>query len=338
MPSRPSFPVARVVALATLIGSLRLHAQLPTPMLANPVTAAEGQPPAPGGDTTPSAANQDSFAEDCKKRLLAKQGPPSSGKAVSVGCWRAWHRLRTSQEADRWFGGAAVGDGVALTVGRGAGSVYTELLADNLWIMALTGYARVGVGVQASSGATDAPVAGTGTTPQESTRAPTTIDQLFQGGGNALLHVTFRGPFWMNYVHDMSKDAPPVRRIDTFLVLSTGMDLPELGQDVQSRAGYVRLAYTGDFTWRTFTDSFRFLTQFSVDAVSGFNQAFYTNLTGNPATMRPDAMLLGRLNVGMEVGGLVRITASRGWSTLADEGVRQPVRLSVQFVKRLKKS
>ena len=186
--------------------------------------------------------------------------------------------------------------------------------------------------VAATKGDAQAAPPGAGAEQQQQQQQQASADQLFQGGGNAMLHLTLPLAVWINFVKDAGKDDSPVRRFDSSLFLAGGVDVPELNAAIDRRTGSARAGVQSYFTWRTFNANFKFFAQTSAAYVVGFNDAFYTSLVGS-AVERPERGLgLVRGTFGVEIGNVASVGASVGRTTRSD--VRQPVRLTVQLLDR----
>lgn len=305
------------------------HAQFPIATRTVSINTTAASLGAPARDTG-TAQTRDIVAQ-CSADLaeLEKQNP----SLESLGCYIGRLKLRTSQQAQTYFGGFEVGRAIALTYGDNSGTLYTELLSDNLWLSSLFGYARVGLSTQVSG--TDA-----AEDPEDPAEEPTegvgaraaAVNQLFQAGGNANLQLTLPLAVWINFIADRGTNTDPVRRFDSALFLAGGVDVPALNAAVDKQSGNARAGVQTYFTWRTFDANFRFFAQGTAAYVVGFNDAFYQSLIGTDTARLGRGLGLLRGVVGVEVGNLASIGASFGTTTI--RGVDQPVRLTVQLLDR----
>ncbi len=252
----------------------------------------------------------------CRKQF--EKAKEENSDLVSFGCVFRRLALTTPAMAMEYFGGFDVGNAIALTYGEESATLYTEVLSDNLWMAAGVGYARLGFSTQVAAN-TDTAAGG-----------PTTVDQLFQGGGNAMLHLTLPLAVWINFVGDTDVNKKPVRSFDSFLTVGIGADIPELNAGVQATAGNARVGLQGLFSWRTVNEDFRFFVQGSTAYIVGFNNSFYENLIKDGAARPVAGLALIKGTVGVELAKRARVGVSLGTTTL--DGVRQAPKLSIQLI------
>jgi hypothetical protein len=259
-------------------------------------------------------------AKECRAKFTeAIQKQPG---LISFGCVTKRLQLKNSGEAEAFFGGFRAASAQAFTFGNGNGLVYTELVSDNVWLNAGIGMARLGVSAQLSTSA-------------DTTKG--TLEQLFQGGGNTVIHLTLPLTMYTNFIRDnttlngaLTVTNEPIRTIESFFTLAIGGDMPELNKGVGGRAGFARLGVQSHLAQRTMASKVQLSVTGSVDYAIGFSPAFYTNLSAKPVR-RPDAgMAIARLTTGIDLASKLRIGVSWGWSTIRE--IRQPARLSLQLL------
>lgn len=239
----------------------------------------------------------------------------SDPNIYSFGCpWRV--RASSAREANAFFGELRVGDAVALTFGEQS-ALYTELLADNLWIAAPVGFVRVGVSAQVSGARDEDPVDESGTT----------VEQFFQGGGNGVLYFALPIGTYLNFI---DRSAPKlIRRVDGFATLAFGADVPKMSGPATDPAGNVRLGFNLIGFQSAQADVFRFFAELNGHVVGGFSPAFYRNL--NPALNGGGVFLAGTASVGVDLAKLVRVGIRTGGATLID-GVGHKPQLTFQLL------
>jgi hypothetical protein len=337
---RPDCFVVSIASIVMIAGSRATTAQGP---VANKETRIDAggtalSVPAPAKAANAGDASQsDPLSDECRRQYQVARDSlwarDSTLTLKAFGCSIMNHRLNTSAEATEYFGNFAVGDAIAATYGGKQTTLYTELVSDNLWTITPLGYARVGLSAQASgTGAQEQPPTGGSGSPTGPATRQTAVDQLFQGGGNAILHFTVPSIVYRGFVGDTPTDLKPTRSFDSFFQLGFGADLPELNGALDSRSASVRLAWQGAGTQRTVNENFRFLLQLNAAGVSGFTDGFYKNLVGADVKQPKIGMLVGRATIGVEIAKVARVGASFGWTTL--DGVRQKGRLTVQLLNR----
>lgn len=270
---------------------------------------------------TPAAATS-SIANDCREqyRRATASLPSGSPPLVSFGCVFKRLHLDTPARANEFFGGFKVGNSIALATGGDQAALYTELLSDNLFLSAGLGYARIGLSAQVSSA---------------SDTGATTVEQLFQGGGNAVLYAALPLAVWINFIREGDTiSARPVRRFNSYMSLAFGADIPELSVVAADNAMNLRLGLQSDFTWRTHNEDFRFFALSNGGYVVGLSDKFYENLTGGTDDAPKAGFLMARATVGVELAKLVKVGVSFGASTMSS--VNHGARLSIEMVPRSK--
>jgi hypothetical protein len=237
----------------------------------------------------------------------------------AFGC--VWRRLRlsNSEQAREYFGSFGVGDAIGLSLADDQASLHTELLSDNIYLFQKLGYARVGLATQVST--------------SDDRSGATTVDQFFQGGGNAMLYAELPLRVRITYAGDPAKPSSPVRRFDSAATLSLGVDVPELSGPATASASYGRIGVQTTFTWRSEAEVFRFFLLGNVGYTYGFTDSFYQNLGGESIEGAPGAgMLAGTITTGVDLARVVRIGVRFGTSTF--EPVQQKPRFVIQVLSK----
>jgi hypothetical protein len=271
-------------------------------------------------------SSAENVSDKCRRQF--QEAKTQNPNLVSFGCFFPVLRLKTSAMATEYFGGLEVGNALALTFGDDQRTLYTELLSDNLWLSSGLGYARVGLSAQVAGSDAQEP----SPDPAVEDAEGTTVDQLFQGGGNAMLTVTLPTTVWINFVGETDADRSPIRAFDSFLSLGVGADIPELNAAVDTKSGNARFGWQGRFSWRTFNEDFRFFAVGTAAWVIGFNDGFYNDLVGHEVERPGSGLGLAGGTVGVEIGKIARVGLAFGGTTL--EGARQKPRLSIQLMDR----
>lgn len=236
------------------------------------------------------------------------------GSLKSFGC--KWGRLKldNSAMATEYFGGLKVGNTVALSLGQKQdASLYTELLSDNLWLSSRLGYARLGFSTQVSAAKDSA--------------GKTTVDQFFNGGGNAVLYAALPSFVYVNFVREDTA-AVAIRRIDSFVTLAIAADAPSLSTPATENAWNGRLGYQGGLVWSAAQGVFRLVAQGNAGLVYG-SSTFFRNIEGSDAAPA-GFMAMIRGIAGVDLAKRFRIGVSAGASTR--RGVNQKPSLSVQLL------
>lgn len=270
---------------------------------------------------TPAAENS-SIANDCREQYqrAISSRPAGAPPLVSFGCAFKRLHLDTPARATEFFGDFKVGNSIALAVGSDQAALYTELLSDNLFLSAGLGYARIGLSAQVASA---------------SDTGETTVEQLFQGGGNAVLYAAIPLAVWINFIREGDDiSTKPVRRFNSYMSLAFGADIPELSVVAADNAMNMRLGLQSDFTWRTHNEDFRFFALGNGGYVVGLSDKFYENLTGDADDAPNAGFLMARGTVGVELAKLVKVGVSFGASTMSS--VNHGARLSIEMVPRKK--
>jgi hypothetical protein len=232
----------------------------------------------------------------------------------SYGC--IWRRLKLgeSQEADAFFGGTRAGGVPTLRFGSEQTQVYSDLLSDNLYLTQRLGFVRVGFATVVSAGAAD---------------SNRTVDQFFQGGGNAILYFAMPQVVWVNYAVDTS--SVPVRQVQTFWTAAIASDVPKIGSSNAEPSASVRVGHQIDGTWRTHNGRFGFFANARGNYVLG-TAAFNRNLVGSEGTIPSWGMFALDYTVGVDLASLIRIGVGGGQSTA--QGVRSNLRLAVELLRQ----
>jgi hypothetical protein len=255
--------------------------------------------------------------EQCRvQRLRAEKEAEHSLNAF--GCiWRRI-KLRTPKQAEAYFGTFAVGNTIGFSLGNEQTALYTELLSDNIYITTRLGYARVGFATQVST--------------SEDSTGSTTVNQFFQGGGNALLYVALPLRVRITYADDR-QNPTPVRRFDSALTLSFGADVPELSAPATESAGYGRVGVQTAFTWRTADEDFRFFVLGNGGYTYGFSNDYYQNLAGKSSAENPVwGIVSGTATVGVDLAQAIRIGVRFGTSSFGP--AQHKPQLAVQVLSR----
>ena len=266
-------------------------------------------------DTVKARLRADSPAATCRKQFeeALKDG------TESFGCYWTPLQLETSEDADQFFGGIEVGNSLAIRMGEKETALYAELLSDNLYLSAGLGYARLGFATQIVA-AQDSAGEGEGRT----------VDQFFQGGGNAMLYAALPLAVWINYAVDTTKG--PLRQFNSFATLAITGDVPKLGASVKETAGSVRAGMQADLTWRTHNERLGLFCNLRGNYVRGFSDVFYENLLGPGVEIARWGMVAGDYAVGVDLSKLIRVGVSGGVST--QKSVSSEARLSVQLLQQ----
>jgi hypothetical protein len=235
----------------------------------------------------------------------------------SYGCIWRYMRLGSNEIASQYFGGMEVGNSLAFRLDEQQTSVYTELLADNLYLTHGLGFTRMGFATQASFKT------------EADTTTPRTVDQFFQGGGNAILYVAQPLLVWINYPVDTSRG--PLRQLNTMVTMALAGDLPALGATATDRAASFRAGFQGDFVWRTHNEVFGIYLHGRSAYVKGLNQTFYTNLFGGQDYPRGELVTF-EYSAGLNLAKLVRVGVQGGKSSLST--IESKPKLSVQLIKQ----
>jgi hypothetical protein len=232
----------------------------------------------------------------------------------SYGC--TWFRLKleSSGEADAYFGGTRAGGVPTIRFGSEQTQIYSDLLSDNLYLSQALGFLRVGFATVVNTGSAD---------------SSRTVDQFFQGGGNAILYFALPQFVWVNYAVDTSR--VPVRQVQTFWTAALASDVPKLGTSNTEPAASVRVGHQIDATWRTQNSRFGFFTNVRGNYIRGTSQ-FNRNLVGSAGTIPSWGMLALDYSVGVDLAKLIRIGVGGGRSTA--EGVRSDLRLTVELIRQ----
>ena len=257
-----------------------------------------------GKTTTAADDSGDPLAAACLAD--AKKADPT---IVSFGCY--WLHLRASspQEADAFFGGLETLNSMALTVGnKKSAALYTELLSDNIWIGSRLGFARVGFSAQVET---------------QADSAKPTVEQFFQGGGNAVLYAAKPLMSWMNYFGLPNEEKKLFRRVDVFLTGALAGDIPKLAAEgaVSAASGRAGAAMQG--YWAANKSLFRFFGDGNVNYVHGFSDGFYDNLVAGAVEKK--GFVAASASVGVDLAQLVRVGVRFSGSTLDGLGTKPQV-------------
>ncbi|HEX4932130.1 MAG TPA: hypothetical protein VFV33_03065 [Gemmatimonadaceae bacterium] len=242
-----------------------------------------------------------------------------SSRPYSFGCWWPRFRAGSSEAADEFFGAFRVGDAIALGLGSQT-TLYTELISDNVWVAGPFGFSRVGLSAQLTANEDEPPA-----TPGSEPPRGSTVEQFFQGGGNAVLYLATPVMSWLNFTNP--KAAQLSRRFDVYATLALGADIPAMATTTTDPAGSARfgISFAGFQTTRT--DVFRFFVDGGVHAVQGFSSAFYRNLSPTAASA---PFVAATATAGVDLAKLVRVGARFGGATL--DGFRYDPQLTIQVL------
>jgi hypothetical protein len=246
----------------------------------------------------------DQFTKKCQEKLDTL---PTT--ILSFGC-HGRGKVGTAASATAYFGNFKVGDVVAFSLGDQS-TLYAELIQDNLFMSAFLGYARVGLG--ALVGADDDSTA-------------TTVQQLFESGGNATAYLQLPIYRWINFVRDQ-KGAAPIRHADLGFAFALRSDVPQLNAAVEDPAFNTFTGLTLQALQHTSESRFRFFLNVDSGWIWSPQDEFYENL----GISKPKAgLLMIKSTAGFDLNQLIRIGASVG--TSSQKSVKLPVRLSVQLL------
>lgn len=238
-----------------------------------------------------------SLTDRCKIASLKQKEKDEN--LISFGCYGGTFKsLKSSKGLDEYYGALRVGRTSTITLEGENLALYTELISDNLWLSSYLGHARVGFGALVSN----ADSSSNGTT-----------EQFFQAGGNAQLFVQWPAFFWINI---LDGQPTPIRRLDAFVTLSAGSDIPELGGSVENPAFRFSSSIQGEFTQRTIGGKLRaFITV--EGSLMWATPEFYENVNSK----RPDlgkytlwGLPVIKSTVGLDIGEIFRIGATFGTS------------------------
>ena len=235
-------------------------------------------------------------------------------KKESYGCIWKGIKLETSQEADKYFGSTRAGGVPTLRFGSEQTQIYSDLLSDNIYVNSKLGFWRVGLATVVTAGTAD------------STR---TVDQFFQGGGNAILYFAKPQFVWINYAVDTSR--VPVREVNSLWTIAVTGDVPRIGGSNTQPSASFRFGHQFDGTWRTHNARFGFFFNARGNYVRG-TSSFNQNLVGAADTIPSWGMLAVDYTVGVDLANLIRIGVGGGQSTA--KSVRSDARLTVELVRQ----
>jgi hypothetical protein len=302
----------RTLAIAfSLVTPTTVHAQ----GVVNAVQGSRIVEPLSASDTRTLRAQGDTPTEYCRKQFEEAL----KDSVESFGCYWGRMKLETSVDADRFFGAFEVGNAIGLRLGEAQTVLYTELLSDNLFLSSRLGYARLGFATQV--------VAQQDSIDDGGNR---TVDQFFQGGGNAMLYAALPLTVWINYAVDTAKG--PLRQLNSFATLAVTGDVPKLGTSATEAAGSVRAGLQTDLTWRSHNERLGLYFNLRGNYVRGLSDAFYRNLLGPDVAVAKWGMVAGDYAVGVDLSKLIRVGVSGGVST--QKSVSSKARLSVQLLKQ----
>ena len=294
-----------------------------TPTAAQIIPAAREIPLAPVAQFTPEQALAYTPSEiarlplDAQCRVQRLRAENKAGYELNAfGC--IWKRivLRNPVQADQYFGGFGVGNTIGFSLGDEQAALYTELLSDNIYLTTRLGYARVGFATQISAA--------------EDSANSTTVNQFFQGGGNAILYTALPLRVRITYADDRNNPSP-VRRFDSALTLALGADVPKLSVPVTESASYGRLGLQTSFTWRTHQETFRLFVLGNGGYTYGFSDKFYHNLSGDTEVSAPGlGILSGTATIGVDLAQVIRLGVRFGSSTFAP--AQQKPQLTIQVL------
>lgn len=253
-------------------------------------------------------------AVECLKDWATKSPRP-----YSFGCM--WPRLRagSSEAADEFFGAFRVGDAIALGLGSQT-TLYTELISDNVWVASFLGFSRVGLSAQLTTNEAEPPA-----TPGSEPPRGATVEQFFQGGGNAVLYLATPLSSWLNFTNPNAVQLS--RRFDVYTTLALGADIPAMATATTDPAGSARFGISFSGFQTTRTDVFRFFVDGGVHAVQGFSSAFYRNLS---STAQSGPFVAATATAGVDLAKLVRVGARFGFATL--DGLSHDPQLTIQVL------
>lgn len=304
--------LVRALPIAMLLAApARLDAQ----GVVNAVQGSRIVEPLSAADTKALRAESETPTEYCRKQFEEAL----KDSVESFGCYWGRMKLETSVDADRFFGAFEVGNSIAMRLGEAETVLYTELLSDNLYLSSRMGYARLGFATQVVA-AQDTASGGSGRT----------VDQFFQGGGNAMLYGAWPLTVWINYAVDTAKG--PLRQFNSFATLAVTGDVPKLGTSATETAGSVRAGLQTDLTWRSHNERLGLFFNLRGNYVRGLSDAFYRNLLGPDVAVARWGMVAGDYAVGVDLSKLIRVGVSGGVST--QKSVSSKARLSVQLLKQ----
>jgi hypothetical protein len=253
--------------------------------------------------------NAQSPASQCHAKYLEAR---NSGYH-SVGCHYGRGSLQTHAQAEAQLGDLSVGNSSTLRLGEGQSSFYSELISDNIYLSGGLGFGRIGV-------ATLVTAADTGTR---------TVDQFFQGGGNAMLYLAVPLHTWINYAVDTSPT--PLRKLDLFFTTALTSDVPRIGGSTTEAAGSLRGGLQLDFTWRSHAEKIGVFFNLRANFVKG-TAAFDRNLVGTDTSIATWGLLAGDYSFGVDIAKLVRLGVGGGRST--NQLVRSDLRLTAQMLRQ----
>lgn len=251
---------------------------------------------------------------------------------ISYGCTggiASRPRLTSPAAVDDYMGGFRTAGTASLSLDGDEAGLYSELASDKLFLWASAGFARVGFGALVSAAASESdPENGeegeNGGDSEED--AATTVNQFYQGGGNASVYLAYPLQYWRNYIQPFTGVDPTfVRRGDMFLTLVVSADIPDMGMSVENPAMNGRLGLQTTYTHNTFGEAFNFYLHLDGSLGVGSKQ-FFANL-GSPS--KSQTFAVGQAGVGLEINRLVRIGVVTGASSM---GAHLDPRLSIKLI------
>lgn len=256
---------------------------------------------------------------DCLRDFfLARVQNPRTTRYGCFGGWGVADQLGSRAAIEDYMGGFRTGGMSSLAIDSEEIGLYTELASDNLFLN--KGYARIGFGALVSAVDDDSD------TPETDEEAnATSVNQFYQGGGNATLYVALPAFYWRTFMQTYQPQPHFTRRTDVFLTFMASADVPNMGDAVQESAMNGRVGIQATFVQNTIGDTFNLFLHVDGSAGAGSND-FFDNL-GQPES--ENWFAVGQVAAGFDINRLVRIGVTTGWSTM---GANLEPRLSLTLI------
>ncbi len=219
--------------------------------------------------------------------------------------------LKDQSDLEPYFGGVknTVARNVGLSISSNSGSLYAELLSDNIYLSKL-GFGRIGFGALIDN--------------SDDTSAAS-FDRFFNAGGNGIMYLLLPVIYYQT-----SSDEVTNARADLVFLPRVACDIPALNSTIEDPTYNTDIGFEGRGFMNTVSDKFSFFAQARFGCTFG-SKKFYENLGLNENNRK--VFFSSKWTLGVDLKSLIRISISKPWFGPEEIVKNQPLIVGVQFVR-----
>ena len=219
--------------------------------------------------------------------------------------------LKEEFQLEAYFGDTknTVARNVGLSISSNSGSLYAELLSDNIYLSKL-GFGRIGFGALIANS-------------DDTTAA--SFDRFFNAGGNGIIYLLLPLIYYQPSNQGFAK-----ARADLVFLPRVASDIPAMNSTIEDPTYNVDIGLEGRGFMNSVTEKFCFFAQVRVGYVSG-SKKFYENLS--LAENNRNSFVSSKWTFGVDLKSLIRISVSKPLFGPAEIVKNQPLIVGVQFIR-----